>query len=68
MKDTSRNINEMVVWSATELVQAGFSRAMAYRLLNRKDVPTIKIGTRLFIDRERFIEWLRNGGDAGEGE
>ena len=46
------------VWSAKELVQAGFSRSMAYSLLNRSYVPTITIGGRKFVHRQLFEEWL----------
>lgn len=54
-----RDINVMEIWSAKELVQAGFTRTMAYQLLSRADVPTIRIGGRLFVRRETFISWLK---------
>lgn len=55
----NRDIQTLEVWSANELVKAGFSRNMAYSLLNRKDIPTLKIGERLFVRREAFQEWLK---------
>lgn len=54
------NIYEMNLWGIHELQQDGFSRSMAYSLLNRKDLPTVQIGNRRFIHRELFQEWLRN--------
>lgn len=54
------SIYEMSLWGAHELQQDGFSRAMAYRILNRSDLPTVQIGNRRFIHRELFQEWLRN--------
>ena len=54
-----KNIQSMAVWSANELIDAGFSRTMAYKLLSRDDVPTIRIGGRKFVLREAFLEWLQ---------
>jgi len=41
-----------------DLQAMGFSRAMAYQLLNRADTPTIRIGGRVFMHAEAFHEWL----------
>lgn len=59
-KAKKMNINDMPLWGANELQAVGFSRQMAYQLLNRADVPTIQIGNRKFVHRELFQEWLRN--------
>ena len=44
--------------SANEIQTMGFTRTMAYSILNRKDVPVVKIGNRKFIQRDKFFEWL----------
>ena len=44
--------------SANEIQTMGFTRTMAYNILNRKDVPVVKIGNRKFIQRDKFFEWL----------
>ena len=44
--------------SAKDLQALGMSRTMAYRMLNRTDVPTISIGGRRFMNRDRFFEWV----------
>ena len=31
---------------------------MAYNILNREDVPVVKIGSRKFIQRDKFFDWL----------
>ena len=51
--------------SANEIQTIGFTRTMAYSILNRKDVPVVKIGNRKFIQRDKFFEWLdkRERGD-----
>ena len=38
--------------NAKHLQQCGLSRAMAYQLLNREDMPVIHIGERLFMNRD----------------
>lgn len=60
MKNQLQDLNQMEIWSAKELVRAGFTRSMAYRILAREDVPTIRIGERLFVHRTMFQEWLKN--------
>ena len=36
----------------------GFSRPMAYQLLNRADLPTVRFGKRVFMHKELFRQWL----------
>lgn len=51
--------------SAKLMVQeVGLARSMVYQLLNRADMPVIKIGTRKFMHRDKFLEWLQT--QAGE--
>ena len=44
--------------SANEIQAMGFTRTMAYSILNRDDVPVVKIGNRKFIQKDKFFEWL----------
>ena len=44
--------------SANDIQTMGFTRAMAYNILNRDDVPVVKIGSRKFIQRDKFFDWL----------
>lgn len=46
--------------SAKDLVNLGISRYMAYCILNREDVPVIKIGERKLIKRDDFFAWLES--------
>ena len=36
----------------------GISRANAYTLMRAKGFPTIFIGTRMIVPRDKFIEWM----------
>lgn len=51
--------------SAHDLVAIGIPRALAYQLLNRENMPTVRIGKRVFMLREPFMSWLE--GHAGGG-
>lgn len=44
--------------SAADIMALGFSRIAAYQLLNRQDFPTVRIGRRLYVRYDRFIEWM----------
>lgn len=44
--------------SANDIQIMGFTRTMAYNILNRDDVPVVKIGSRKFIQRDKFFDWL----------
>ncbi len=43
----------------------GVSRARAYQLLNMADFPTLKIGKRKLVPRDKLIGWIEKntGGD-----
>ena len=38
----------------------GISRANAYMLLRREDFPTLRIGKRMLVPRDRFIAWIED--------
>ncbi|MBR3017355.1 MAG: hypothetical protein IKH57_09820 [Clostridia bacterium] len=66
MKQTNgQDISFKEIWGAKELIQAGFTRSMAYQLLARADVPTIRIGGRVFVRRESFQNWLKSQEQVG---
>ncbi len=44
--------------TANDLQAMGFRRAMVYKILNSADVPVVKIGSRKFIQRDKFFKWL----------
>jgi len=46
--------------NAKHLQECGLTRAMAYQLLNREDMPVVQIGVRKFMNRDRFFEWMDN--------
>ena len=44
--------------TAADLQRFGISRPIAYQLINRPDMPTVKIGRRMFIPKDKFLSWL----------
>ena len=53
------NGNEFpMMLTANDLQAMGFRRAMVYKILNSADVPVVKIGSRKFIQRDKFFKWL----------
>ena len=45
--------------SAEDVAQVlGISRANAYTLMHNKGFPTIKIGKRMTVPKDKLIEWI----------
>lgn len=44
----------------------GIAPSSAYELMHEKDFPSLRIGSRLVVPKEKFIEWVRThtGGNA----
>ncbi len=55
--------NLPMMLSANDIQTMGFTRTMAYNILNREDVPVVKIGSRKFIQRDKFFDWLDSKDD-----
>ena len=36
----------------------GISRAAAYELARSKDFPSLRIGARIVVPKDRFIDWI----------
>lgn len=47
-----------IIMDAGVLRSIGFSRGTAYTIMNRADAPTITIGKRKFVERDKFFDWL----------
>ena len=45
----------------------GVSISSAYELMHEKDFPTLRVGSRMVVPKEKFIEWVaqhtKSGGD-----
>ena len=47
-----------VLLSVKDAEKLGFTRSAFYRFLHRAEIPTVTIGGRKYIYRDRFFEWL----------
>ena len=43
------------------------SRAGVYTLMRREDFPTIRIGKRMLVPEDKFVEWLHKQSERGGG-
>ena len=54
--------------AATVSSVLGVSPGSAYELMHEKDFPTLRVGSRMVVPKEKFIEWveqhMKGGGDA----
>lgn len=54
-----KSYDELPLFFNAELVSKvlGISSTTVYDLMHREDFPSIKIGNRLIVSKEKFIEW-----------
>ena len=58
--------NLPAVLNANQLAAAlGISRAGAYQLLNMGTFPTLRIGKRLLVPKDKLIEWIEQNTGGG---
>lgn len=50
--------NLSMMLSANDLQAMGLTRTMVYSLFKREDFPAVKIGKRMFVQRDKFFVWL----------
>ena len=65
---TYKNYDELPLMLNIVQVAAvlGISRAGAYELVHSEGFPTLKIGSRIVVPKEKFCRWVdaQTGGDA----
>ena len=60
--------NLPAVLNANQLAAAlGISRAGAYQLLNTWTFPTLRIGKRLLVPKDKLIDWIEQNTGGGNG-
>ena len=43
----------------------GVSPSTGYELLHQRDFPTLKIGNRIVVPKEQFIQWVNQNTNGG---
>lgn len=58
--DNYKNYEELPLTLTAEDLSRflGISKCSCYAMFKRIDFPTIKIGRRVLVSRDRFLEWL----------
>ena len=46
----------------------GISRAAAYELARSKDFPALRIGTRIVVPKDKFINWINRKVEGKDAE
>ena len=53
--------------AATVAKVLGIAPSSSYELMHEKDFPTLRVGSRMVVSKEKFIEWVaqhtKSGGD-----
>lgn len=59
---------ELLTYSVEEVAKLlGIARNNAYERVRAGDIPSIRMGKRLLVPRERFHTWLNGTGCTGTG-
>jgi len=64
---TQASITLPALLDAKHLQSCGLSRSMAYHLLNREDLPVVRIGKRVFMNRDLFFRWMDEQANQTQG-
>lgn len=46
----------------------GISPSSGYELMHQQDFPTLKIGNRIVVPKERFVKWVEENTSGGNDE
>lgn len=46
----------------------GISPSSSYELMHQRDFPTLKIGNRIVVPKERFVKWVEENTSGGNDE
>lgn len=67
-ESTYKSYDELPLFLNAEIVAKtlGVSSASGYELLHQADFPTLKIGNRLVVPKEKFIQWVESHVTGGE--
>ena len=69
-ESTYKNYDDLPLFLNAAMVARvlGVAPSSAYELMHEKDFPTLRVGSRMVVPKEKFIEWveqhMKGGGDA----
>ena len=65
-----KSYDELPLFLNAEIVAGtlGISPSSGYELMHQQDFPALRIGNRIVVPKERFIQWVeRNTNGGGDG-
>ena len=67
-KSTIKSYDELPLFMNAEMLAQvlGVSQATAYELLHEESFPKLKIGNRIVIPKEKFVEWVMANTKGGK--
>ena len=60
-------MNRIFFYAETVAKVLGIAPSSAYELMHEADFPVLKVGNRLVVPKEKFVEWVEQhtgGGDV----
>ena len=65
---TYHSYDELPLFLNAELVAKvlGVSISSAYELMHEASFPTLRVGSRIVVPKEKFIEWVMRGTKGGD--
>ena len=62
-----KDYNELPLFLNAETVAKvlGVSPSSGYELMHEKDFPSLRIGSRIVVPKERFIQWVEQNTGGG---
>ena len=65
---TYHSYDELPLFLNAELVAKvlGVSIFSAYKLMHEASFPTLRVGSRIVVPKEKFIEWVMRGTKGGD--
>ena len=63
-----KNFDELPLFLNAAMVAQvlGVSPASSYELMHEKDFPTLRVGSRMVVPKEKFIEWVEQHTKGGD--
>ena len=65
---TYHSYDDLPLFLNAELVAKtlGIAPSSAYELMHEASSPTLRVGSRIVVPKEKFIEWVRRGTKGGD--
>ena len=64
-----KSYDELPLFLNAEIVAKvlGVSPSSGYELMHEKDFPALRVGKRIVVPKERFIQWVDQNTNGGDG-